>query len=180
MKNLSLIVFLIFLAIFFTACSSTENLPRWYYDNTENPKYIYVVATGTSKDKDLAINKANMTAKFLVLKQMEIQIDAIENKMYEELGIKEEFDRLKEISPPTYKGYLVQQKEYRIIEKQIDIKNNYYEAYVLAEYPIGAAKQSFLREILKREELYKRIKDTKAFIQLEKDVKSYKEMKSIN
>ena len=52
-----------------------------------------------------------------------------------------------------------------------------WRAYVLVEYPIGAANNAFVQQIKKQEELYTRFRSSETFKELEDEVKKYEEWK---
>ena len=52
-----------------------------------------------------------------------------------------------------------------------------WRAYVLVEYPVGAANQAFLQQIKKNEQLYTRFRSTQTFKELDDEVKKVEDAK---
>jgi hypothetical protein len=64
------------------------------------------------------------------------------------------------------------------LTKQKQVKDgNLWRAYVLVEYPIGAANQAFLDAIKKNNQLYTRFRATQTFKELEDEVKKLDDAK---
>jgi hypothetical protein len=52
-----------------------------------------------------------------------------------------------------------------------------WRAYVLVEYPVGAASQAFLQQMKKNEQLYTRFRATQTYKELEDEVKKLDDAK---
>jgi len=54
---------------------------------------------------------------------------------------------------------------------------NLWRAYVLVEYPIGAANQAFMDQMKKNDQMYTRFRATQTFKELDDEVKKYEDFK---
>ncbi len=185
MKKLFTLFIFISLAVFMSACSSSKSLsstdegeiPDWYLDTPEDPNYIYAAASGTSKDMDLAVQKAATDARAEIGRQMEVKVNALQKKFAEEVGRGDNSQLLEQFTTATKTVVSTELTGSKIAKKEIYEDGDNYRAYVLAEYPIGAAQQAFMKQISKNEELYTRYRSSEAFKELEEDVKKYEEWK---
>ena len=126
---------------------------------------------------DLAVQKASTDARAEIGRQMELKVNALQKKFAEEVGSGEGSQLLEQFTTATKTVVSTELTGSKITKKEISQDGNNYRAYVLAEYPIGAAQQAFLKQISKNEELYTRYRSSEAFKELDEDVKKYEEWK---
>lgn len=185
MKQLFTLFTFVSLIVFLGACSSSKSLPStdegdipdWYLDTPEDPNYLYAANTGTSKDMDLAVQKAATDARAEIGRQMEVKVKALQKKFAEEVGTGNNSQLLEQMTSATKTVVSTELNGSKIVKKEIFKDGNNYRAYVLAEYPIGAAQQAFMKQISKNEELYTRFRSSQAFKELEDEVTKYEEWK---
>jgi len=60
---------------------------------------------------------------------------------------------------------------------QIDKDGTLWRAYVLVEYPIGAANQAFMEQVKKNDQMYTRFRASQTFKELDDEVKKYEDFK---
>jgi len=54
---------------------------------------------------------------------------------------------------------------------------NNWRAYVLVEYSVGAASEALMQQIKNNEQMFTRFRASKAFEEMDKEVKDYEEAK---
>jgi len=185
MKQLFTLFTFISLIVFLGACSSSKSLPstdegdipEWYLNIPEDPNFLYAANSGTSKDMDLAVQKASTDARAEIGRQMELKVNALQKKFAEEVGTGDNSQLLEQFTTATKTVVSTELTGSKIAKKSIQKDGNNFRAYVLAEYPIGAAQQAFMKQISKNEELYTRFRSGEAFKELEEDVKKYEDWK---
>jgi len=97
--NLSLV--LLAIAVLSLGCggktASTGNslgLPEWFQAVPEDPGYIFAVATSTSRDLGMSVNKAKQQARVDIAQQMETKVKSMIKQFNEEVGLGEEAEFL--------------------------------------------------------------------------------------
>ncbi len=81
MKRLSSILAILILSFLFIRCGGSQplpetdkmDIPEWFLNPPADPSYFYGTATATSKDMQLAIDKATTDARAKVAQQIEMK-----------------------------------------------------------------------------------------------------------
>jgi len=179
----SVLILLIF-TMLIVACGSKIiqenplNLPSWFQNPPEDPNYMFSIATSTSKDMQMSINKAKQEARVDLAQQMETKIKAMTKQFSEEVGLGEDAEFLsqtsvvsKSVTSKVLSGSRARQvktfKESGII----------YRSYILMELPIGTANSALLDEVKKQQNLYTRFRASQGFQELEEEVEQYDQFK---
>lgn len=153
------------------------DIPGWYLNPPSDPNYIYETASATSKDMELAVDKAATDARAKVGRTIELKLETLQKKFDEEIGVGENSKLLQQYTQATKTVVTGELMGSKVIKKKICRDGNNFRSYILCEYPIGAASQAFMNQISKQEELYTRFRSSEAFKELEEDVKKYEEFK---
>ena len=181
MKRLT-ILFLFLVSLFLlNACggskelakTDTGDIPEWYLNTPTGANYIFEAASSTSRDMDLAINKASTEARAKIARSLEVKVNSMQKKFEEEVGQGENSEFLSQFTQATKTVVSSELRGSQITEKKLVKDGNNWRAYVLAKYPIGAAQKAFLNKITNNQNLYTRVRATEAFNELEKDVYKY-------
>ena len=155
----------------------TMLLPQWMTAPPQDEKHFYGVATATSKDLQLALDKASTDARVEIGNQVEIRIQGLLKKFKEEIGHGEDA-QLTELATKTVKQVVSNSLSgSRIKEQKFLREGGVYRAYSLVEYSTGAANQELLNQIKSQKEMYTRFLDSKAFKELDDETKRYEEWK---
>jgi hypothetical protein len=181
MKNSIILLSVLISILLLSACggskelakTETGDIPEWYLSTPTAPDYIFAAASSTSRDMDLAINKASTEARAGIARNLEAKVNSMQKKFEEEVGQGENSEYLSQFTQATK---IVVSKELsgsRIAEKKLVKDGSNWRAYVLAKYPIGAAQKAFLKQISDNTNLYTRVRSTEAFKELERDVDKY-------
>ena len=153
--------------------TSEGDVPDWYLNKPEDPNYLFEPATATSKDMQLAVDKAVQAGRTGIGRQVEIKIQGLQKRFQEETGIGDDaqlLDQMTQASKTVVSTSLSGSKEkYKKIVKD----GNNWRAYVLVEYPLGAAQEALKEQIKKNEQLYTKFRSSQTFQELDKEVEKY-------
>ncbi len=179
----SVIILMIFVT-FLMACGgktkldNPSGLPPWFQNPPEDPNYMFSTATMTSKDLQLAINKAKQQARVDLAQQMETKIKAMTKQFTEEVGLGEDAEFLSQTSvvSKSVTSKVLNGSRARQVET-IKEDGVIYRAYVLMELPIGPANSALLNAVKKQQNLYTRFRSSQGFQELEEEVEKYDQFK---
>ena len=149
-KPIGSVLILVIFATFLIACGGKTNLdnplslPAWFQNPPEDPNYMFSTATMTSKDLQLALNKAKQQARVDLAQQMETKIKSMTKQFTEEVGLGEDAEFLSQTSvvSKSVTSKVLNGSRARQVET-IKEDGVIYRAYVLMELPIGPATVSY-------------------------------------
>lgn len=180
MKNLFFVFLSLLFCIFLNNCSSSlpgtseGNIPDWYINTPNDPNYFFAPSTATSKDMQLAVDKATADARAELARKIGVKVDDIVKRFKDEVGTGENSQLLDQFTTATKQ--VTSQTIYgtNVSKKHVVKDGTNWRAYVLMEYPLGAANQMILQQIKQNEEMYTRFRATQTFEELEKEVEKLK------
>ncbi len=153
--------------------TDTGDVPDWYTSPPSDPNYLHAVNTSTSKDMQTAVDKATQAARTELGRQVEVKINALQKRFTEETGIGDDaqlLDQFTQASKTVVSTSLSGSKEK---QKKIVKDGNNWRAYVLVEYPLGAAQEALREQIKKNEQLYTRFRASQTYKELDDEVQKY-------
>ena len=152
--------------------------PAWFQNPPEDPNYMFSTATMTSKDLQLALNKAKQQARVDLAQQMETKIKSMTKQFTEEVGLGEDAEFLSQTSvvSKSVTSKVLNGSRARQVET-IKEDGVIYRAYVLMELPIGPANSALLDAVKKQQNLYTRFRSSQGFQELEEEVEKYDQFK---
>ncbi len=160
-----------------TQAASGSVAPIWFETPPQSADTLFAPATATSKDLQMAINKAKQQGRADIGSQLEIRLQGLNKQFQEEVGVGEESDLaaqttvvIKEVVSQTLNGC---KAKYQKTNKEGSI----WTAYVLMYYPIGAANAQFLGSLKNQKILNQRVQASEAFKELEAEVQKYEQEK---
>ena len=137
--------------------------PDWFLKPPTDSEHLFATASATSRDMQLALQKARTTGQTLLAQQLGTQLANLTRQFQEEIGLDENSELLtqfssatKAVTNETLVGAAVDRQKL-IPEKKI------YRAYVLMSLPIGEANQLLMDKITANQNLYTRFRATEAF-----------------
>lgn len=144
--------------------------PIWVDKKPEDPNFLYEVASGTSQDMQVAVDKAMASCRSQLSLTLTAKLNVLGKSFVEEIG-QDENSKLSnfwsntstQVASNTVSG--AKEKE-RFVCKD----GNKWRAYALLEYPIGAANKALLDALKQNEEAYTRFRSSESFNELEKEV----------
>ena len=189
MQSRSLLFMLGILSTFFMFCGGSKQVvqtkqpvsespcPDWFTNVPENPDTLFAATTATSKDLQMAINKAQQQGRANIGTQVEVRLQGMNKQFQEETGVGQDADFaslmtvvIKEVVSQTLSG---SKAKYQVTRKEGDL----WRACVLMTYPIGAANARFLENLKKQQLIEQRVRATDAFKELENEVQKYEQEK---
>lgn len=183
-KPIGFVLILVIFATFLIACGGKTklnnpiSLPAWFQNPPEDPNYMFSTATMTSKDLQLALNKAKQQARVDLAQQMETKIKSMTKQFTEEVGLGEDAEFLSQTSvvSKSVTSKVLNGSRARQVET-IKEDGVIYRAYVLMELPIGPANSALLDAVKKQQNLYTRFRSSQGFQELEEEVEKYDQFK---
>jgi hypothetical protein len=186
MKYLQMSVAAMLLMLMFMGCGGSKqplqsasqgDVPEWYLNKPEDPNSLFETATATSQDMQLAVDKAVQAARTNLARQIETKVQALQKRFQEETGLGQDTQLLdqftqasKTITSTTLSGSKV--------KKQQPMKDgSIWRAYVLIEYPLGAAQEALRAQIKKNEQLYTKVRASEVYKELDDAVDKYEQTK---
>ena len=157
--------------------TATGDVPDWYANKPEDPNYLFAVNTATSKDMQVAVDKAVQAARTEIGRQVEVKINGLQKRFQEETGIGDDsqlLDQFTQASKTVVSTSLSGSKEK---QKKIVKDGNNWRAYVLVEYPLGAAQEALQAQIKKNEQLYTKFRASQVYKELDDEVQKYETSK---
>lgn len=152
------------------------DMPDWFLNNPENEGYKYYAATETSRDMQMAIDKAALTAANALAGQMDSEMNALVKRAKEETGLGDNSDVIDRFSSTQEQIISNSLQDYKIKHKDIQIESgNIYRAYVLIEWDEGAANKRLLAQIKADEALYTAMRTTELFDEMEEKTEAYRQ-----
>ncbi|MCF6270888.1 MAG: hypothetical protein L3J41_14320 [Melioribacteraceae bacterium] len=187
-KNIFLTLTVLTISLLMISCGGSKSLsetdtgdiPEWYLNTPTAENYIYEAASATSRDMDLALNKAETEARAKVGRTMEVKVNSMQKKFEEEVGEGENSEFLSQFTQATKVIVSTELTGSRVKEKMFVKDGSNWRCYVLMEYPIGSAQKAFLNKIKSNDALYTRFRSSDAMKEMEKDVEKYEEWKKNN
>ncbi|MCL4510558.1 MAG: hypothetical protein M1470_05755 [Bacteroidetes bacterium] len=153
------------------------NIPDWFNKPPQDPNFLYAPNTQTSQDLQLAIDKATTGGRTEIGRQVEVRLGALQKRFTEETGTGSDAQLLqmftqaeKTVVSTTLSGsHTKYQQECR--------DGDIWRAYVLVEYPIGAANEALMQQIKNNNQMYTRFRASQAFQELQNEVDKYDKYK---
>lgn len=153
-------------------------MPGWFKKPPTNDKFLYAPATATSRDLQIALNKAEAEGRLQLGQQLEVKYSALTRRFAEETGEGAGAQLLQQYEQ-TYKAVVSQVLVgTRPKDTKFQIDDGVYRAWVLMELPVGVASERLLKQIQQQEQMYARFRASQAFKELNSEVEKYEQWKS--
>lgn len=186
MRYLQMIASALLLVMMFIGCggskqplqsASAGDVPEWYMNKPEDPNSLFETATATSQDMQLAVDKAVQAARTNLARQVETKVQALQKRFQEETGLGQDsqlLDQFTQASKTITSATLSGSK----VKKQQPMKDgSIWRAYVLIEYPLGAAQEALRAQIQKNEQIYTKVRASEVYKELDDSVEKYEQSK---
>ena len=180
-----LLASIIVLSLAFFGCGGSKpmqstdegNMPEWFMNPPQDPNYMFAPSTSTSQDLQLAIDKAATNGRGEIGRQVETKINGLQKKFDEETGVGKDAQLLQMFTQATKTIVSTSLSGSRVIKQSTVKDGDNWRAYVLVQYPIGAASQALKEQIQKNEQMYTRFRASETFKELDEETKKYDEWK---
>jgi esterase/lipase superfamily enzyme len=147
-----------------------QNTPDWFLAPPRDPNFIFSVSTATSRDMQMAIEKAKVNSRGELAQSMKERVQTLTKRFAEEVGEGSDSESLDTMSR-TIKTVADEALVGVSVEKHhIATESSIYRAWVLLSLPIGDANRQLKAKIQENENLYARFRSTEAFKELDKEI----------
>ena len=131
-------------------------------------------ATATSRDFQVAIDKAQALAQVDIARQLGSRLSNLTRQFREEVGLAADSQLLSEFSSVTKSLVDENLVGVRVADRKMVTTGNVYRAYVLMELSIGEANQMLLEKLQTKEALLTRFRATQAYADLDTELQRSK------
>ncbi|HWP83064.1 MAG TPA: LPP20 family lipoprotein [Bacteroidota bacterium] len=186
MRQIQTLMFLSLAAMLLVGCgggaktmqsAETGDIPDWYLNVPRDPNYLFAVNTATSQDLQLAFDKAITAARAEIGRQVEVKINALQKRFEEETGAGADAQILSSFTQATKTVVSTSLSGSRVSKQKQLRDGNMWRAYVLVEYPVGAANEALMQQIKQNERMYTKFRESQVFKELDEETKKYDEWK---
>ncbi len=155
-----------------TASGKLKDMPDWYINPPPGENdIIYGTGRATSRDVQLAVNKAALQAERNVAGNLNKELESQEKNFVEEIA-QDADSELTQTYSETTEAIVKETLSGLTREKQEVVqKDNIITAYVLVSLDMGAANQRLVEKIKADKLLNARLRSTDAFQELERKTK---------
>jgi len=152
--------------------SSVDDSPAWFVNPPTDEFSIYSAGTATSADLQFAVDKAVLGAKRSLADRVNSKLSSKMKEFVSESGAGENTQVLAESERVTSNLITeVNLAGYNITDKKIAPAGTQYRVYVLLQYPLGNANRILVDQVNKNAVLQGKLKASKAFQELEQDIR---------
>jgi hypothetical protein len=144
--------------------------PSWYSKPKADPQYLLAKASATSKDKQLAIDKALHDARVALGKVVHARLDSVRRATEREASLDLEGT---ERYLKAGEKIAVDLKGSRVRNQKATKKKKSWTAFVVMEVPVGATSDALVREVKDDALLAPTLGPTQAFRALEAEATAY-------
>jgi hypothetical protein len=149
-------------------------VPDWFKEMPEHDRNIYSAGTATAPDIQLAIDVATLNAKTVLADRINGKLDSMTKSFVAKIGQSDvEASVLTEIETVT-KNVIASVDVAGYSQVKLDVlpAGTQYRAFVLLEYSDIEATKIMMNRLRKDRMIYSRIRSTKAWEELEREVQS--------
>lgn len=148
-----------------------DKTPSWFIQPPVENNAIYAVATDYSSDLQFAVDKAMLNAKVGLASQISNKVSSKMKEFAQETGTSRDPQLIREIEKVSTELVTeVNIPGYSISKREIMQQGTGFRAYVLLRYPLGDANKIVVEQTKKSAILDSKLRSSKAFQELEKDI----------
>ncbi|MGC8596214.1 MAG: LPP20 family lipoprotein [Candidatus Kryptoniota bacterium] len=187
MKKAKLVGYVIaaFLSVILVGCGGSQSLqsagtgdiPEWYTNVPQDPNFLYAANSQASQDMQMAVDKATAAARADIGRQLELKIQGLQKRFVEETGTGNDAQILQMFTQAEKTVVSTTLNGSRVKNQKSVRDGNLWRAYVLVEYPIGAANSALMQQIKNNNQMYTRFRASQAFKELQDEVDKYEKFK---
>lgn len=157
--------------------AGSGDIPDWYVNVPQDPNFLYAANSQASQDMQLAADKAEAAARLDIGRQLEIKIQGLQKRFAEETGTGNDAQILQMFTQAEKTVVSTTLNGSKIKNRKLVRDGNLWRAYVLVEYPIGAANAALMQQIKSNNQMYTRFRASQAFKELQDEVDKYEKFK---
>lgn len=157
--------------------SVVKQAPAWFLAPPREADFLLTAATTTSRDMQVAIDKARLQARAELATQMEAKLEALGKRFAEEGSEPQASSLMQQYSATTKAIVSTVLNGSRPRTQVVQTEGEIYRAYVLMELPTGPASVALMQKMQQNQQMANRFRATQAFKELEKDVAKFEAAK---
>mgnify|MGYP001579020877 CR=1 FL=1 len=157
--------------------TNLPGIPAWWSSVADDPNYLLANTTSSSKDLQMAINKAAQEGRVQIAQQVQTKVSGLMKQFMEDTGVGEDSEILAQ-SENVSKSIVSESLSGSKINKQeIKEEGTLYRAYIQMNMPIGEANLALRNNIKKNQLLYQRFRASQAYQNLDGEIEKFEEWK---
>jgi hypothetical protein len=161
-----------------TLQSTSEcDIPDWYSNVPADANYLLAARTATSQDMQMALDKATTDGRAEIGRQTELKIQGLQKRFDEEVGLNADTQLMSQFTQANKTVVSTSLSGSRVRTQELCKDGSMWRAYVLVEYPIGAANEALMQQIRNNNEMNTRLRASQAYKDLDSEVQKYEESK---
>lgn len=153
------------------------DIPEWYTTVPVDPNYLYAARTATSQDMQIAQDKATTDGRTEIGRQTDLKVQGLQKRFDEEVGLNADATLMSQFTQANKTVVSTSLSGSRVKTQELCKDGDMWRAYVLVEYPVGAANEALMQQLKKNNELYTRFRASQAFKDLDSEVQKYEAWK---
>jgi hypothetical protein len=160
-----------------TPQAAIPSIPDWYTNLPKDQNYFYGRGTAQSRDLQVATDQAELSARNDLGSQMTIKVEGLGKRFTEQTGAGADAELLASFSQAQKQVVNTEIAGSRTVKSTVLPNGPTYQVFVLMELPIGKASEALMSKIKADQQMYTRFRATKAFEDLDAEVKKYDDWK---
>jgi hypothetical protein len=153
------------------------DIPEWYSSVPRDSNYLLAARTAASQDMQVALDKATTDGRAEIGRQTEVKVQGLQKRFDEEVGLNADAKLMSQFTQANKTVVSTCLSGSRVRSQELCKDGGMWRAYVLLEYPIGAANEALMQQIKKNNEMYTRLRSSQTFKELDNEVQKYEELK---
>jgi hypothetical protein len=155
-----------------TTEQTVVELPAWFLKIPQEEHSVFAVGTATSADLQLAMDKSILNAKRTLADSIKGLLSSKMKQFIDESGAGEDSVLTNEASKVTTNLITeVNVAGYKRVDAKVLSQGKQYRVYILLQYPLGEANKGLVAQVKKNRVLEGKLRATKAFKDLEEEIK---------
>lgn len=153
---------------------AVSDIPDWFVDvPCDHERMVCGVATASSSDLQMAVDKAIIDAKYSVADKLRGMMSGKLKRFVEEAGGAKDAQLHQETTKVISNLFVdVNTAGYRVSKKKVIAEGNSYRAFAMIEFPVGEANRVLVDEARKNQAVEARVRSSKAFADLDAEIKA--------
>lgn len=159
--------------------ATLDDLPDWYLKPPSDDYHLYGVASATSEDLQLAIDKAQIDARRMIAEKLDARISGKLKHYAEETGNLDAMDSYSEQASKVIQSIFteVNLRGYQIEKQTLLQEGTRYRSYALVSFPLGEANQLMMNKMREDQKLNNVLTAAKAYQDLEAEIQAARHSK---
>lgn len=157
--------------------TSECEVPNWYTTVPRDTNYLLAARTATSQDMQMALDKATTDGRAEIGRQADVKVQALQKRFDEETGLNADAQLMSQFTQASKTVVSTSLSGSRVRTQDLCKEGTSWRAYVLIEYPIGAANEALMAQIKKNNDINTRLRASQTYKELDNEVQKYEAWK---